>query len=398
MDSLKQLAFIKHLWRDLSLRKSIMLYIAAFVVLAIGLSVATAAFCNQTENKIRQAYPVVGEKYYLTTENGQRLGEGTYIFKETIPFQRKDELFINVLELAPTVATPIYSALCIIAAAFLFYRNKLKKPLATLRAASEKIADNDLNFTIVTDNKDELGQLCASFELMRATLAKQLSAMWQQVEERKQLNAAFAHELRTPLTVLKGYDEMLQQSADVQTKEIAITMGKHIARLETYVDSMSRLRRLEDAQPVYQTVVLQPFLLSLQESAQMVCTQYGKRLALHNTVTIAQSKLDPALIAQVCNNLTGNAARYARVVVTLSFAWQDNGLLLIVKDDGSGFSQKALRQALQPYFTEADDHAAHFGLGLSICQMLCRQHGGYCAIANDGQQGAVATAFFPTMI
>lgn len=41
-------------------------------------------------------------------------------------------------------------------------------------------------------------------ETMRFTLANNFSEMWRQMEERKQLNAAFAHDLRTPLTVLKG--------------------------------------------------------------------------------------------------------------------------------------------------------------------------------------------------
>ena len=144
-------------------------------------------------------------------------------------------------EASRTCCNPIYSAFCIIAAALLFYRNRLKKPLAELRAASEKIANNDLDFSIDYDSNDELGQLCASFEIMRTTLADNFSKMWRQVEERKALNAAFAHDLRTPLTVLKGYNEMLQASENSQTRETAATMGKHISRMENYVSSMSNL-------------------------------------------------------------------------------------------------------------------------------------------------------------
>lgn len=98
--------------------------------------------------------------------------------------------------------------------------------------------------------KKGLGELCSSFETMRFTLANNFSEMWRQMEERKQLNAAFAHDLRTPLTVLKGYNEILQSNHDPITKSTAATMRKHIFRLERYVDSMSHLRRLEDAQPI----------------------------------------------------------------------------------------------------------------------------------------------------
>ena len=77
---------------------------------------------------------------------------------------------------------------------------------------------------------------------MRKTLAGNFSKMWRQVEERKELNAAFAHHLRTPLTVLKGYNEMLQNSENPQTRKTAATMGKHISRMENYVNSMSNLK------------------------------------------------------------------------------------------------------------------------------------------------------------
>lgn len=99
--------------------------------------------------------------------------------------------------------------------------------------ASGKISRNDLNFSIEYDSKDELGKLCNSFEIMRTTLAENFSDMWRQVEERRQLNAAFAHDLRTPLTVLKGYDEMLKASDDPKTRDTAATMEKHILRMET---------------------------------------------------------------------------------------------------------------------------------------------------------------------
>lgn len=238
------------MWRNLSLRKSIILYISAFVILAILLSAGTATLCNNATKTIESKYPPTGEKYYLTNENGERLGDGNYIGVAPVAMSEKDQRLLSICEVAPIIATPIYSALCIITATLLFYRNKLKKPLTELKAASEMISNNNLDFSIKYDSKDELGELCSSFETMRFTLANNFSEMWRQMEERKQLNAAFAHDLRTPLTVLKGYNEILQSNHDPITKSTAATMRKHIFRLERYVDSMSHLRRLEDAQPI----------------------------------------------------------------------------------------------------------------------------------------------------
>lgn len=384
---------MRRFWRDLSLRKSIILYISVFAVLAVVLSGATSALCSHAIQKIKEAYPPIGEKYYLTDENGKRLGEGTYISKEEAPLSEKDERLTSVLELVPAAAAPVWAALCVIAAALLFYHNKLKEPLAELREASEKISNNDLDFQLDCRSKDELGQLCGSFELMRSALAGNFSEMWRQVEERKRLNAAFAHDLRTPLTVLKGYDEMLQLSGDQATRDTAVTMGKHISRMECYVNSMSSLRRMEDAEPEYKCVPLQAFLDSLYESADILCAQNGKTLVRQNEADASQLALDGSFIEQVCSNLISNAARYARTEVTLAFALQDNGLLLSVSDDGKGFDEGSLHRAADPYFTEEADRSEHFGLGLYICKLLCGRHGGWLKIDNVSG-GARVSAFF----
>ena len=62
------------------------------------------------------------------------------------------ERLLSVLEIVPIVAAPIYSALCIIAASLLFYRNKLKEPLIKLRVASENMFQKHLNCGIKYKN------------------------------------------------------------------------------------------------------------------------------------------------------------------------------------------------------------------------------------------------------
>ncbi len=383
--------------RNLSLRKSLILYVVGFVTLALALSIMTISICDKAAERIISSYPPSGEKYYLTNEQGEQLGDGVHIGNTAVPLSKHDERIIALLEVLPTIAATVYSALCIIAAALLFYRNKLKKPLAELMAASEKISNNDLDFSIEYDSKDELGQLCTSFEIMRTTLANNFSEMWRHVEERKQLNAAFAHDLRTPLTVLKGYNEMLQASEHNGTRETAATMGKHISRMETYVSSMSNLQRMEDTQPEYKSIPLQSFLSSLYESANIVCTQNGKKLLLQNNVSVLQLSLDSSFISQVCNNLISNAVRYARTTITLSFTLQDSGLLLSISDDGKGFDKNSLHKATNPYFTEEVNHSEHFGLGLYICKLLCEHHGGYLKIKNT-PNGVTVSAYFKSPV
>lgn len=387
---------IKNFWRDLSLRKSIILYISVFVILAIALSTITSVLCYRAEQEINGSYPPAGEKYYLTNENGERLGEGTYISKQKTPLSEKDERLLSVLEIVPIVAAPIYSALCIIAASLLFYRNKLKEPLIKLRVASENIANNDLDFRVDYHSKDELGQLCVSFEIMRSTLESNFSEMWRQMEERKQLNAAFAHDLRTPLTVLKGYNEILQSNHDPITKSTAVTMGKHIFRLERYVDSMSHLRRLEDAQPISDKSNISGYVTAIADSARILCEQSGKTLSIQNNISDIPIGIDYTFVSQVNNNLISNAIRYATSKVNITYTSNNDGFYLSVSDNGCGFSKNILSKATNPYFTEEENHSEHFGLGLYICKILCEHHGGYLKIENCSI-GAKVTAFFKSL-
>ena len=382
---------LKRRWRDLSLRKTLVVYITAAALLALVLCGMTNDLCGMEIREIHAGYLDSMEKYYLTNERGERLGQGAYIGTDAIPLSPEDQQTVDILRALPTVTTPVWSALCILGAALLFYRNKLKRPLAELRLASEKISQNDLDFTVTAHSRDELGQLCASFETMRAALAQNFSEMWRQMEERKRLNAAFAHDLRTPLTVLKGYNEMLQTSGDEQTQATAITMQRHISRLEHYVDTMSQLRRLEDTQPTYRQTPLKALAASLYESGTILCERAEKHLSMQNRMASPALSLDGDLISQVYGNLMANAVRYAALQVELCLDETPEGLILTVSDDGSGFDKTSLEKAVDPYFT--GEKADHFGLGLYTSKILCEHHGG-CLRVENTVSGAKVSVFF----
>lgn len=380
--------------RGLSLRGSLVLHVIVFTMIALGLCYGTEGVCSHAREAIYDALPPWGEKYYLTNEKGERLGEGGYIGTAPRVISEKDERLLRVLAVLPMVADPVYSGLCILAAAFVFYRNRLREPLGELKRASEKIAANDLDFSLQYGRADELGDLCASFETMRAALRDSFSKMWRQMEERGRLNAAFAHDLRTPLTVLRGCDELLQGKEDAEVRTIAAAMGRHIDRMERYVESMGQLRRLEDRQPEYRAALLEDLFGGLSESADMICRENGKILCLEDRTASKRLCLDGAFLSEVSANLVANAVRYASKRVTLVLEEQEAGVALRVADDGPGFGEEVLHQALEPYVTGEEKRGEHFGLGLYICKVLCESHGGWLKVENGKPQGAKVTAFF----
>lgn len=388
---------IKTFFRDLSLRKSIACCVALFAVLAVVLIAATAAYCSDRQSELYSVYTPEGKRYYLTTEEGERLGDGTSIYLGEI-YRRADpdaQWWGTFYELLPTVMMPVYIVVCLFGAAALFYRQKLKQPLEQLNAAAAHIAANDLDFAVSCPSGDEMGQLCASFETMRAALAQNQAQLWRQVEQRRQVNAAFAHDLRTPLTVLKGYSETLQLSGDEKTRRTAEIMARHIARLERYADSMSRLQRLEAESPERRVLPSAELTEMLRETAEMVCRGAGKRLRFSARIADKTLYVSPETVAQVFDNLLSNAVRYAerQVSVEVGQTQPAGSLVVTVRDDGPGFSPETQRRAAEPYYSAETDRDGHFGLGLYICRVLCENHGGSLQVGACGPGGCVAARF-----
>ncbi|MCI8566322.1 MAG: HAMP domain-containing histidine kinase [Lachnospiraceae bacterium] len=291
---------------------------------------------------------------------------------------------------------PICFILSILLTSALFYRRYLQKPFAILAHAAGEIAQNNLDFRVVYDREDELGQLCASFEKMRLALRENEEELWRQMEERRRLNAAFSHDLRTPLTVLKGQSELLMRYAPKMSEnkviETAERMNRHIGRLETYVKKMGALQRLEDMEIHRISISLGSLWQQLAETGEVLCSEKkfvcpacdGEETALC---------VDTAVVWEVYENLLSNAVRFARERITAAVRVREGDLYLTVADDGDGFTNEDLRDAVKPFYkTVRETNEEHFGLGLNICKILCEKHGGFVRLENDG--GAVVVAVF----
>ena len=294
----------------------------------------------------------------------------------------------------------ITAALAFLADAWWFYHWKIKKPLAILNQAAQKIGQSDLDFHVESPSADELGKLCQSFETMRASLEENNRALWDAVEERKRLNAAFSHDLRTPLTVLQGYSDLLLDalpSGDLspeKTVDTVLTMKRSLVRLQRYVESMNSLQRLEDLHPHRTEAGFSNLCGQLAETGAILRGEGRFQFSAQGEGPLF---LDSELLFQVFENLLSNAGRYAQQMVWARAELSEGSLSLTVSDDGPGFPPEALKRAAEPYYRgekNAPERENHFGLGLYLCRVLCEKHGGCLEIANRPQGGAQVTARF----
>lgn len=300
-----------------------------------------------------------------------------------------------------------YLGAAFLGAMFLFYKNRLRRPFQILEEGVAQIQKKNLEFSMEYDCIDEMGILCASFEKMRETLVKNYEEMWKMVEEQKQLNAAFAHDLRTPLTVLKGYAEFLARylpegkvSSD-KVQDILTLMTKQLERLTAFSKTMKQVRSLDEYPVRRETMEIRQLYKEIKGIAEALDLGGEVCLSMERMkpgMEETQGMLDENIVLEVLDNLLSNAIRFADSSIAISIDIEEEEekkyLLLYVEDDGKGFEKSELAKSIQPYCSQ-ELEGEHFGIGLHICSMLCRLHGGTFSIANRlYQRGAIVSASF----
>lgn len=297
---------------------------------------------------------------------------------------------------AAMVGLPVfYIAVGIGAAAAVYYRKKLREPITQLQNGVERIQEDNLDFHIEYDGDDELGRLCCSMEKMRRELRQKHKALWESLEQRKLLNASVSHDLRTPITVLKGYLDYLEKNIpqDKLTEDMLFdtvsSMQGAVNRLELYVESVQDIEKIENIEIEKRSENVKLLLNELRSNVQQLAG--NKEIIISNDITVDKIQIDKGVFFRILENLLQNALRYAEKQVSINLSHKKDFLILTVKDDGKGFSAADLEKATTVFYSN-DKEKQHFGIGLSVCKILCEKHGGLLYVGNQKEKGACVTA------
>ncbi|MCI9059518.1 MAG: HAMP domain-containing histidine kinase [Lachnospiraceae bacterium] len=288
------------------------------------------------------------------------------------------------------------------AAGRIFLETRIKPPIAAITRGLNYINMGDYSHEIIWRGKDEMGFLCREMEQMRKEMLKNKKQQWRQQEEQRKINAAFAHDIRTPLTVIRGYTEFLQRYVpsgrvtEAMLMEKLNTMHEQEERLLRFSETMTTVQNIEKREP---SGVWHSSGQVIRQLAAVVCgigQNTELEIALEADLPEQELFLDLELLIEVFENLLSNAMRYAVRSIQAKAVLNGRELTVFVKDDGPGFSEKALRMGMDVYFSEEENSREHFGIGLSICRMLCESHGGSLSLQNSVEQGAIAAASLVT--
>lgn len=326
--------------------------------------------------------------YVVRTDGGQLLWQSISLPEEA---KKQYDFYVSLDD----IAAILWYSVCLCLAALIFYLWKIKKPFRVLNQAVQQISANNLDFLIEYAGQDEFGHLCHAFEIMRQELEQNNKKMWNSIEERKRLNAAFAHDLRTPLTVMRGHTDMLLSTITEDTDpsgEMANSIhaiSNQITRLGAFADTMGSLQRLEDYEPCLKHIP-SAALTEMVSQAAIALIPNGQ-IEIHSELKEQDFLLDKEALAQICENILSNAARYVKEVVTLTLEQKQEYLIITVEDDGTGFTKKDLANASLAYYRgekTQTDAVSHFGLGLYISSILAEKLGGGLQLSNGASGGA----------
>lgn len=383
--------------RNFSLKKAIVFYVTVNFIVTFFLSVFTVNIAAEIQNNIWWKY-TDQEEYFKSLRN-----EG---YETLIARPRREEMskmdwhISETCDFLQTYGILLWSIAGSIVAVGIFYKNKLKKPIEELKEASKLIAKDELEFHITYENQDEMGMLCQEFEKMRSQLEENNKVLWRMIEDEKALRAAIAHDIRSPLAVLKGYQEMLLEFLPTgemgkeETEEILLEGMKQIERLNRFIETMRKMTRLEEREPIYQEIELVRLKENLEKEIKILEKETEKQCEIMIKGDRKTAFADEEMVREVVQNLLSNAFRYAKTSVEVIISAEPSKLVITVEDDGIGFQEDANKVTQAFYHSNPKDDLKHFGMGMYISRVFCERHGGGLYIEQNKGEGAKVKAVF----
>lgn len=353
---------------------------------------------------------VESEEFDIIVMNPSKVQTGTSFTVSKIQngfakLSRQEQKTYTVLGYLQYILPVLYSLFGVIISCFIFYRKQIKKPIAVLAEATEKISSNNLDFKISSDCRNELGRLCDSFEQMREALEKNNKEMLGMIEERRRLQSSVAHDLRNPIAIMKGYLEKMEgclEDEDFSSENFRDeirTLSLTTDRMEEYVKSVSMINHLGDMELEPHDEAIGGCIENWEKDIKILAENSGIDIVFaKDDIGNGKWKLDANAISRVLENIIKNGCRYAKTKIEIRVSQRDNiELQFDITDDGQGYPDKLLKNP-DLFFYTTEQKNGHMGMGMTICRIICKKHQGSIEISNGENNGARTIIKFKNLI
>ncbi|MBL4908162.1 MAG: ActS/PrrB/RegB family redox-sensitive histidine kinase [Sneathiella sp.] len=229
------------------------------------------------------------------------------------------------------------------------------------------------------------------------SVARMALAREQQLSAVGGIAAAAAHELGTPLNTILLISEELSGDFPEGSDHAEDTKLLHDQALKC-AEVLAQLSQGPTDDRFSQKDAHHNYL-PLNSLMALIADKYSDKGAEIDIVTEGELSNQPKLFATPeilhgLGNLVSNAAEFANTRVTISIRWDDKNVLVVIEDDGPGFSEEILARLGEPY-TSSRSGRGGMGLGVFISEMLINHSGGNIIFGNAKRAGARVIVEWP---
>ncbi|WP_437877256.1 sensor histidine kinase [Sorangium sp. So ce513] len=214
-----------------------------------------------------------------------------------------------------------------------------------------------------------------------------------------------SHELRTPLTSLRLlYDHMVRSRSHAVSEAMGPrelgrflkVSSRELARITQVINNMFAVASFATGPPALSlertelTELVRKTARQVKE--QLEADGCSLELVLDGPVF---GYWDRARLEQVITNLLSNASRHgAGQPITLSVGVQDGSAVISVRDRGVGIAPEQRENLFEPFRWKPDAHGG-LGVGLYVCRMIARAHGGEVVVDSVPGEGTTFLVRLP---
>ncbi len=273
------------------------------------------------------------------------------------------------------------------------------RPIEKLSVAAKKISEGDFEYQVVSNQKDELGELVRTFESMRLKLKNAQLAQSQYEKNRQELIAGISHDLKTPLTTLKGYLKGIQdgvaQTPEKMDRYFSI-IQKTVENMDGLIDELFLYSKL-DLQQIpfhFEKVDLYPFFSDLMEELSF---HFEKK---NGTATLIADpnksfvvEADREKLKRVVSNILQNSLTYMdkeEKKIEIRLIARSDSVIVEISDNGRGIRKKDLPFIFDRFYRPDPSRSRSTGgsgLGLSIAKKIIEAHHGSIWAHSEWGQG-----------
>ena len=229
--------------------------------------------------------------------------------------------------------------------------------------------------------------------------------------EKSKLLATVSHEVRTPLNSIIGFADMMREErfgplGSERYRGYArdiVTSGRHVLDIINDLLDISKIEAgemsLDFASVGLNTVVTETVAMSQPQAN-------GERIVIRTSLAanLPDVVADERSMRQVLLNLLANALAFTNAggQVVVSTAYDDEDVVLRVRDTGIGMNEEEIEEALRPFGqVRGADRAAGSGkrdgtgLGLPLTKAMVEANRAQFAISSRRQEGTLVEIRFP---